>query len=87
MNRSAPAGFSRSSDSSGLVVPGAEENHRILGFGLREKSSSYGISMIDINKVLASGAIPPEARVVDQPRIEAAVREILLSGRIPTAMA
>ena len=35
--------------------------------------------MTDINKLLAGGAIPPEARVVDQPRIDAAVREILLS--------
>lgn len=35
--------------------------------------------MTEINKLLAGGAIPPDARVVDQPRIEAAVREILLS--------
>ncbi len=35
--------------------------------------------MTDMNNILAGGAIPPEARVVDQPRIEAAVREILLS--------
>ena len=35
--------------------------------------------MTDLNNILAGGAIPPEARVVDQPRIEAAVREILLS--------
>ena len=35
--------------------------------------------MTDMNNILAAGAIPPEARVVDQPRIEAAVREILLS--------
>ena len=35
--------------------------------------------MTDMNRILAGGAIPPEARVVDQPRIEAAVREILLS--------
>ena len=35
--------------------------------------------MTEISKLLAGGAIPPDARVVDQPRIEAAVREILLS--------
>ena len=35
--------------------------------------------MSDVNNILAGGAIPPEARVVDQPRIEAAVREILLA--------
>ncbi len=35
--------------------------------------------MTDMNRILAGGAIPPEARIVDQPRIEAAVREILLS--------
>jgi GTP cyclohydrolase I len=33
----------------------------------------------DPNHILAGGAIPPEARTVDQPRIEAAVREILLA--------
>ncbi len=35
--------------------------------------------MTDLNTILAGGGIPPEARVVDQPRIEAAIREILLS--------
>ncbi|MEI6541345.1 MAG: GTP cyclohydrolase I FolE [Planctomycetota bacterium] len=35
--------------------------------------------MTELSKLLAGGAIPPDARVVDQPRIEAAVREILLS--------
>jgi GTP cyclohydrolase I len=33
--------------------------------------------MSDIGKTLASGATPPEARNIDQSRIEAAVREIL----------
>jgi GTP cyclohydrolase I len=33
--------------------------------------------MSEIDKTLASGATPPEARNIDQPRIEAAVREIL----------
>jgi len=33
--------------------------------------------MSDIGKTLASGATPPEACNIDQPRIEAAVREIL----------
>ena len=33
--------------------------------------------MLDIDRTLASGATPPEARKIDQPRIEAAVREIL----------
>ncbi len=33
--------------------------------------------MSDIDRTLASGATPPEARDIDQPRIEAAVREIL----------
>jgi GTP cyclohydrolase I len=33
--------------------------------------------MSDIDKTLASGATPPEARNIDQSRIEAAVREIL----------
>jgi len=33
--------------------------------------------MSDIDRTLASGATPPEARHIDQPRIEAAVREIL----------
>ena len=39
----------------------------------------YQIPMTDLNTILAAGGIPPEARIVDQPRIEAAVREILLS--------
>ena len=33
--------------------------------------------MSDVQETLASGATPPEAREIDQPRIEAAVREIL----------
>ncbi|MCA9049867.1 MAG: GTP cyclohydrolase I FolE, partial [Planctomycetaceae bacterium] len=33
--------------------------------------------MTDVHQTLASGATPPEARHIDQPRIEAAVREIL----------
>lgn len=33
--------------------------------------------MSEIDKTLASGATPPEARNIDQPRIEVAVREIL----------
>lgn len=33
--------------------------------------------MSDVHDTLASGATPPEARHVDQPRIEAAIREIL----------
>jgi GTP cyclohydrolase I len=35
--------------------------------------------MTDMNNILAGGAIPPEARIVDQLRIQAAVREILLA--------
>lgn len=35
--------------------------------------------MSDMNNILAGGAIPPDAREVDQPRIQAAVREILLA--------
>lgn len=35
--------------------------------------------MADIGKTLASGATPPEARNIDQSRIEAAVREILIA--------
>ena len=35
--------------------------------------------MPDLNTILAGSAIPPDARVVDQQRIEAAVREILLA--------
>ncbi|MBL8819666.1 MAG: GTP cyclohydrolase I FolE [Planctomyces sp.] len=35
--------------------------------------------MTDLNKVLATAAIPPDARNVDMQRIEAAVREILLA--------
>lgn len=35
--------------------------------------------MSELHKTLASGSIPPEARHIDQQRIEAAVREILLA--------
>ncbi len=39
----------------------------------------YGDIMSDVEKTLAGGSIPPEARDVDYQRIEAAVREILLA--------
>lgn len=59
------------------------ENHRIeerRGMPPRViQFDVFGNSMTEISKLLAGGAIPPDARVVDQPRIEAAVREILLS--------
>ena len=35
--------------------------------------------MTDMNDILAGGAIPPDARTVDQLRIQSAVREILLA--------
>lgn len=35
--------------------------------------------MSEMNNILAGGAIPPEARTVDQLRIQSAVREILLA--------
>ena len=82
MKRSVPAKFPRSGDSCDLMVSGTDENHRIdapQSAATVNRARRYGISMTDINKLLAGGAIPPEARVVDQPRIEAAVREILLS--------
>ena len=44
-----------------------------------KRNQSRIILMSDTNTILAEGAIPPDARVVDQQRIEAAVREILLA--------
>ena len=35
--------------------------------------------MTDLNNILAGATLPPETRVVDQQRIQAAVREILLA--------
>lgn len=35
--------------------------------------------MTELNRILAGGAIPPDARIVDQLRIQSAVREILLA--------
>ena len=63
-------------DSTPVFVP--KKYNRDLSKYLLQKDDVL-IAMTDMNNIPAGGAIPPEARVVDQPRIEAAIREILLS--------